>query len=135
MGPPAALQWLGEPNPIASISESKARDPKRQQLSTIVQTWDDAAKEVDGLKRPASDPRTVTELIELADAYIDRDNGGAKSFKDALEAIGTDKEGRLSKKRIGWYLKQHMDMAVGGKMIRQEPSTRSTHWYLESGSR
>jgi putative DNA primase/helicase len=137
MGPPVALAWLGEPNPISTIGESKARDPKRQRLLDLVETWDDAAKQVGELLCPASYPRSVAELIKLAEDFIDKDNNDVRSFHEALEAIGTDKKGDLSKKKIGWYLRNHMDMKVGGKTIRQEPSTRrraSAKWYLEGGS-
>jgi putative DNA primase/helicase len=137
LGPPAALAWLGEPNPITSIEESKARDPRRQLLADLVETWADAVKEIDGLRRPASDPRTTAELIDLAELYKDKDNDDAKSFKEALEAIGKNKNGELDKQKIGTYLRQHKDMKVSGRMIRlQERSTKyrgSSRWYLEGG--
>jgi hypothetical protein len=135
MGPPAALQWLGELNPITSVAEVKAQDPKRQHLSTLVETWDAAAKAssdilFDSLD-PAATPCTVSELIKLADNFVDPDNDGAKSFYEALETIGTDKDGKPSVEKIGHYLKSHKNMVVNGKFIRQYPSTRGSRWSLE----
>jgi len=105
----APLVWLGEPDPVASIDKTQAEDTELANLRGLFNLCV-------GEFRPDTIYGTVT-LIEAATAAPAGFN--PNPFKDLLLHIAGDKDGDISAKRLGEWLRRN-----SGRVVRIDDGRR-----------
>ena len=97
-----SLVWLGEPDPVASVDATQAEDPE---LADIRELFNLCVDEF----RPDTIYGTAT-LIEAASAAPVGFN--PNPFRDLLWRIAGDKDGDISAKRLGEWLRRSSGRVV-----------------------
>jgi hypothetical protein len=91
------LIWLGEPDPVASIDKSRAEDPELSDVRELFGLWLDYELDLDT-------PLRTREIIETACAPQAANDFNAPVFKEFLQRMAGDKDGKVSAKRLGeWF--------------------------------
>jgi hypothetical protein len=98
----APLIWLGEPDPVASVDATQAEDPELADLREVFERW------LDELKTDA--PYTSASIAEAAGVTPSGFN--APVFKQVLLRIAGDKDGGISVKRLGEWLRRNSGRVV-----------------------
>src|SRR5262249_13856736 len=114
------LVWLGEPDPVASIDTTQAEDPELADVRELFNLCVDEFK-------PDAIYGTAT-FIEAANAAPVGFN--PNPFKDLLLRIAGDKDGNISAKRLGEWLRRNSGRGVridDGRRFRlvREPHVRA----------
>jgi hypothetical protein len=96
------LVWLGEPDPVASVDKTQAEDPELADVRELFNLCVDEFK-------PDTVYGTAT-FIEAADAAPVGFN--PNPFKELLLRIAGDKDGDISAKRLGEWLRRNSGRVV-----------------------
>jgi hypothetical protein len=113
------LLWLGVADPTGSIFEAMSEDPDRETLGRLLSAW----QAVFG-----------TSFAMVRDA-IDKASGSNEADRQLREALHdiADDGGKINRKRLGWWIKQHAGQIVDGRKFVRAGSTRSAvSWRVES---
>jgi hypothetical protein len=98
------LAWLGEPDPVASVDTTQAEDSELADLREMIDYWRDELK--------LDEPYASASLVEAASTAPAGFN--APVFKHFLMRIAGDKDGNISAKRLGEWLRRNSgDVAIG----------------------
>ncbi|HEY3909473.1 MAG TPA: hypothetical protein VGM07_06240 [Stellaceae bacterium] len=104
------LIWLGDADPMATIAQARAMDPRLSALGAVLQQWCQVIGET---------PISARELIERADAVgrIDPNTNAVgllyPALREALLMVGTDRTGKLNSRKLGSWLGSVADRTVG----------------------
>jgi hypothetical protein len=109
------LVWLGEPDPVASVDTSQAEDPELADIRELFDLWLDYELGLDT-------PYTSTRIIELGCAPPVGFNPPA--FKQFLLRVAGDKDGNISAKRLGEWLRR-----ISGRVVRRITDDRR-YWLI-----
>jgi putative DNA primase/helicase len=107
------LVWLGEPDPVASIDVTQAEDPELADLRGLSDWWLGELK-LDENYRSA-------RLVEIANEAPPGFN--TNPLKDLLLRIAGDKDGGISTKRLGEWLRRN-----SGRVVRLSDGHR--YWLI-----
>jgi putative DNA primase/helicase len=108
-----ALLWLDEADPVDTMEEVRARDPKLQSLKTVVVNW---------IRNFGIRKIFVRDLIECEDPKL----------REALLQVGADDDGSISSRRVGNWLEAHQGREVLGHcIVRGNLSSGSLRWFLK----
>jgi hypothetical protein len=123
-----ALIWLGEADPVSTMEEARASDPKLEALNNILEQW----REVIGVGTEL----TVRELIERATEHSTGEWGKPiyrnPDFRAALLVVANDK-GAVNSFRLGKWLGAHRDRVVSELVIEAGPQEKGlAKWKLSS---
>lgn len=106
-----ALIWSGHADPVDTMTEARALDPKLDSLNAVLAQW----VEIFGSRRI-----TARDMIASATEQVDR--GGFRpefvrpDFREALLAVAGD-GGAVSGRRLGKWISAHAGRIVGGRRI------------------
>lgn len=126
-----ALLWLGEADPVDTMKEVRATDPRLEELRAVMSQW----KAVIG-----SGAASVREIIERAvepvpptgPAVMPRAEFRHPDFREALLAVA-GKGGAISGGSLGRWLGNNADRIIDGQVIRRGTlSGGIQRWVLES---
>jgi hypothetical protein len=111
------LVWLGEPDPVASVDATQAEDPELADLREMVDQWRDELK--------LDEPYASASIIEAASAAPAGFNPPV--FKQLLLRIAGDKDGNISAKRLGEWLRRNIGRVARGSDGRKYWLVRKPH--------
>jgi hypothetical protein len=112
------LVWLGEPDPVASIDTTQAEDPELADLREVIEQWLDELK--------LDTPYSSASIVEAASTPPAGFN--APVFKQVLLRIAGDKDGNISAKRLGEWLRRN-----SGRVVRVTDGRR--FWLIREPGR
>jgi hypothetical protein len=104
----SALVWLGEADPCQTREEIEVEDPERRGLETLLEAWFAAYEDK---------PLTIAEVLE--DVEYNKGDALIKAVRQALTEVAGDRGGKLSTKRVAWYLRRKADKIVNGRKIEK----------------
>src|SRR5262249_32850882 len=91
------LAWLGEPDPVASVDMTQAEDPELADFRELGEWWRDELK--------LDEDYLSARLVEIANEAAQGFN--INPFKDLLLRVAGDKDGNISVKRLGEWLRRN----------------------------
>src|SRR5215831_6396711 len=97
------LIWLGEPDPVASMDATRAEDPELADIRELFDLWLDYELGLDT-------PYTSSRIVELGCAPPGGFN--VPFFKQFLVRVAGDKDGGVSAKRLGEWLRR-----ISGRVV------------------
>jgi hypothetical protein len=117
----SALAWVGEEDPVSTNSAARDEDPGRQQLAAMLAFW------------PTDQTKYSTaELLKRGTETLSDGDLAWPEFATALQAVATDKRGRLSAEVLGKWLRDNKGRQAGGrKLVRDGTPTRPA-WKSEA---
>jgi Bifunctional DNA primase/polymerase, N-terminal len=104
------LVWLGEPDPVASVDATYAEDPELADLRELFGLWEDYELDLDVAYLTA-------RIIELG--CVPPTGFNPPAFKQFLLRIAGDKDGDISAKRLGEWLRRN-----SGRVVRMPDGRR-----------
>jgi putative DNA primase/helicase len=97
------LVWLGEPDPVASVDATQAEDPELADIRELFNLCVDEFK-----------PDTIYGTATFIDAASTAPVGfNPNPFRELLLRIAGDKDGEISPKRLGEWLRR-----ISGRVVR-----------------
>jgi hypothetical protein len=96
------LIWLGEPDPVASVDTTQAEDPELADIRELFEWWRDELR--------LDEDYLSARLVEIANEAPAGFN--SNPFKDLLLRVGGDKDGDISAKRLGEWLRRNSGRVV-----------------------
>jgi putative DNA primase/helicase len=108
------LIWLGEPDPVASVDTSQAEDPELAELRELLEWWRDTLNLEPELYLSA-------RIVEIGNEVPVGFN--TNPLKDLLLRIAGDRNGKVSAKRLGEWLRRH-----SGRVVRLADGRR--YWLI-----
>jgi hypothetical protein len=114
----APLIWLREPDPVASVDTTQAEDPELADLREVVDQWLNELK-LDEHYTSAS----IVEAASVAPAGFN-----PPVFKQLLTRIAGDRDGNISAKRLGEWLRRN-----SGRVVRASDGRRC--WIIREQGR
>jgi hypothetical protein len=111
------LVWLGEPDPVASIDTTQAEDSELGDLREMVDHWRDELK--------LDEPYKTASIVEAASAAPAGFNVAV--FRQFLVRIAGDKDGNISPKRLGEWLRRNSGRVVRGSDDKRYRLLRKLH--------
>jgi hypothetical protein len=112
------LVWLGEPDPVASVDTTQAEDPELADLREVVDQWRDELK--------LDEPYLSASIVEAASVAPAGFNPPV--FKQLLTRIAGDKDGNISVKRLGEWLRRN-----SGRVVRAGDNRK--YWLVRKQDR
>src|SRR5215467_12479635 len=107
------LVWLGEPDPVASVDMTQAEDPELAELRELGEWWRGELK----LDEDYLSARLVEIACEVPVGF------NTNPLKDLLLRIAGDKDGDISTKRLGEWLRRN-----SGRVVRLSDGHR--YWLI-----
>jgi putative DNA primase/helicase len=123
----SALIWLGQADPVGSMDEVRATDPRLQNLTTVLTQWWSVI---------GSDEVTVSTIIDRANAqYTPHAVGGSiyrhPDFREALLAVAGH-DGVINGKRLGkWLASTEHRIVQGLRIMRGGVSAGTQRWCVK----
>jgi len=112
------LIWLGEPDPVASIDTTQAEDPELAEVRELGEWWRGELK--------LDEDYLSARLVEIANEAPLGFN--TNPLKDLLLRIPGDKDGDISVKRLGEWLRRN-----SGRVVRLSDGHR--YWLIRRPTR
>lgn len=119
-----ALIWLGQPDPLAGAVELESADPVRRKLRALLVAWYSTFRSAGATSKEA-----VARAMETR-----QDHGGetvcpAQSLFEVLDDGFTDKQGKLSSRMVGEFLKRYCRrMEIGARFEEWGSSQNRMIW-------
>jgi hypothetical protein len=108
------LVWLGEPDPVASIDVTQAEDPELADLRGLCEWWQGELK--------LDEHYRIARIVEIAHEVPRGFN--TNPLKDLLLRVASDKDGNISAKRLGEWLRRN-----SGRVVRLSDGHR--YWMIQ----
>jgi len=123
-----ALIWLSRSDPAGSVARNRAEDPHRQALAAFLDAFPTVPARRDGF--------TAAELV----AYATADDGyvvtpGREEFAAVLREVASDRRGRPSATRLGYWLRSQRGRVVGARKLSQCGPDKAREWFVEDRTR
>lgn len=110
------LLWLDLADPAASVFETMAHDPDREELAAFLEVWEQRyGKYATAIKRVVADCALWADL------------------KEVLPDLAIERDGTINKRKLGWWLKRHSGRVVNGLRLVVDGGfkTNSVRWKIE----
>lgn len=119
-----ALVWLDKDDPCDTVELVRAEDPVLANLTAVMEAW---------LRVLRADMEVTThEAVRQATLPS---VGGWKNpdLREALRAVAPDDRDHVSSKKLGWYLRHHVEriVEIGGESYRFMRGNAERDWKLE----
>jgi RepB DNA-primase from phage plasmid len=93
------LIWLGQPDPVESMSAARAEDPELNDIRELFTLWSDELH--------LDERYTTARIIEVACEPAGGNDYNRKPLKELLLRVAGERNGReVSAKRLGWWLRR-----------------------------
>ena len=112
------LVWLGEPDPVASVDITQAEDPELADLRELGEWWRGELK--------LDEDYLSARLVEIANEAPAGFN--TNSLKDLFLRVASDKDGNISVKQLGEWLRRN-----SGHVVRLSDGHR--YWLIRKQSK
>ena len=110
------LLWLGLADPAVCIFESMNDDPDREQLGEFLRLWFDQF---------GNSPTSVKDLTSLFTS--------SEELREIIGDIAGERDGRVNRRRLGWWIKRHVRQVVNGlRLVQDSAKSNSAKWKIES---
>jgi hypothetical protein len=123
-----ALLWLGCADPVATMEEVRTNDPRKNELQTVMEQWQQAI----GAARVS-----VRLVIETANKRT-KDYPSELMHPDLHEALAVVAGigGAIDSRRLGHWLRRHKDRVINGWCFRQQGLREGNMtWVLQEANR
>ncbi|MBZ4192729.1 MAG: hypothetical protein LAE24_00255 [Candidatus Contendobacter sp.] len=97
-----ALTWLGESDPLAGTAELNDSDPVRKKLRALLIAWSTTFQSAGATSKEA-----VARAQEVQRDQNSDETRPAQALWDVLEESFTDKQGKISSRYVGEFLKKY----------------------------
>ncbi len=122
-----ALVWLGREDPCATMTRTRATDPKLGALAGVLEQWDAVI----------GDSRVPLKVV--IERAVDREDRSQPSspflfadFRDALLAVAGD-AGAINSRRLGKWLLANQGRVIGGRRMVQDGGRAGVaYWCLQN---
>jgi hypothetical protein len=102
------LVWLGCADPCETRRAIEARDPVRDQLGNLLEAWHGVfGDRAETVSYAISKTDAAHQAESAADKSKDASFEALRSLRNALEAVGLDRGGRLNGRMVGKFLSKH----------------------------
>jgi hypothetical protein len=103
----APLIWLGQPDPVESMSAARAEDPELNDMCEFFVWWSDTLD--------LNARCTSARLIEIACEPADSSDYNRNPLKELLLRVASERNGKeISAKRLGWWLNKISGRVANG---------------------
>jgi len=93
------LIWLGQPDPVESMTSARAEDPELNDIRELFTLWNDELN--------LDERYTTARIIEVACEPMGGSDYNRKPFRELLLRVASEKNGKeISPKRLGWWLRR-----------------------------
>jgi len=93
------LVWLGQPDPVDSVSTARAEDPELNDIRELFTLW--------GEELNLDERYTTARIIEVASEPIGGNDYNRQPFKELLLRVAGENNGKqVSARRLGWWLRK-----------------------------
>lgn len=114
-----SLMWLGQADPVDTVSQLASVDPAREQRGTVFAA-------IASVAGGWPNGFTVNELARKSETEL--------ALRTALETVArgkTDATAAISNERLGWWLRRNDNRIAGGfKLTRGEERGKAALWYV-----
>ena len=127
----SALIWLGETDPVTSMTSAKAEDPERAAFRDLLRVW------ADTFGTGSENSKTLKAVVKTA---LDKTTNGGNAeptfvhleLNAALQAaVNGDRYRQLSASSLGYWLRNHKDAIVGTHRFRYSEESNVGYWWVE----
>jgi putative DNA primase/helicase len=104
----SALVWLGCGDPVKTIAQAAADDPEREAFNAVLTAWTNVFQ------------KTENTAVEIRARAGEKDTAGDyvhKDLRDALLAVAADRNGEISTRRLGNWLRIHRDRVINRRRL------------------
>jgi hypothetical protein len=93
------LVWLGQPDPVDSVSTARAEDPELNDIRELFTLW--------GEELNLDERYTTARIIEVASEPTGGNDYNRQPFKELLLRVAGENNGKqVSARRLGWWLRK-----------------------------
>jgi RepB DNA-primase N-terminal domain len=118
------LVWLGQPDPVASMEAAREDDPELADIREFFELWHSSKLLLD-------EPYTTGGIIEIACEPPAPNDFNRPLFKEFLLRIAADRDGVVSARRLGWWLRGISGRVVDGHRLEMGRQNKaSACWTL-----
>ena len=129
----SALIWLGEADPVKSMTAAKAQDPERATFRDLLRVWADLI----GTSMAAK--KTLKAVVAMA---LDKTTSGTGSYAEPIlahpdlnaalqAAVNGDRYRPLSALNLGYWLRSRKDTIVGSYCFRHSEEANVGYWWVD----
>jgi putative DNA primase/helicase len=119
----SALTWLGQADPVDTMTLARAEDPELQALTAVVEAW------VAEIGAGRAHFATAAQLLAKAQEKDEREEWEHPALREAVEMVGH------TSKLIGKWLAKNRNRIVGNyRMAAEKKGDQALRWYVESVS-
>lgn len=91
-------------------------DPDREQLGEFLRLWFDQF---------GNSPTSVKDLTSLFTS--------SEELREIIGDIAGERDGRVNRRRLGWWIKRHVRQVVNGlRLVQDSAKSNSAKWKIES---
>lgn len=117
-----SLLWLGEADPVKSQATIRDADDSRIALSVLLEAWYQELNSDPKIADASYPSRTIVQLALT----------GGQEFKNAVLDVCVDRQGQLSNKLLGYYLRRNAGVVVNGlRLVRGTKTKSGVTWKVE----
>jgi hypothetical protein len=111
------LLWLGLEDPAQCVFDTMAHDPDREYLGEFLRLW---------FEKYGTYSTSVKTLVD--GLYSNPD------LRDMVQDIAAERDGTISRRKLGWWLKKHAGRIVDGLRLIADKSVSSnaSKWQIEN---
>jgi len=120
------LMWLGMPDPVTSTKESRALDPQRQTVRTLI----DECSDIYGTEKGFQSSDLYQKMQERVPLGMNGSYQNVPKYPRLDEVFG---QRNLSPRSIGKLLNRYVGKVSGGYRLERGHETRSGHVYMITG--
>jgi Bifunctional DNA primase/polymerase, N-terminal len=129
----SALIWLGEADPVKSMTAAKAQDPERATFRDLLRVW------ADSIGTSMAAKKTLKAVVAMA---LDKTTSGTGSYAEPIlahpdlnaalqAAVNGDRYRPLSALNLGYWLRSRKDTIVGSYCFRHSEEANVGYWWVD----
>ena len=128
----SALMWLGEADPVLSMTSIKGDDPTKVSFRDLLDAW------VHQFGTGEANAKTVKDVVETACAetgggMYERPTLANPDFFNALQdaVVGSDRRRKLDATSVGYWLRARRGTVVGKYCFQHTETSGIRSWFVE----
>ena len=113
------LMWLEQSDPTTSLFETMMEDPERETLGRLLEAWQENF---------GTAPKMIRQVLTPTDISVN-----TVELHDVIQDIAGERDNKINRNRLGWWLKQHAGQIVNGRrLVRGGGNGSAGAWKVES---
>lgn len=117
------LLWLGLSDPAQSMFETMSDDPERETLRRLLDAWHECFGHAPKMLREVLGANSLAAM------------GPIQDLREVLHDIAGERDYSINRRRLGWWMKNHVGWVVEGRRLVKEKGSRSAEaWKVEEVS-